>query len=414
MFDFLRPKSEFSRNVLTLMTGTTIAKAISIAVIPILTRLYSPEDFGLLGFYSSVVAVAAVVATGRYELAVVQARNARDGDQLVLGSILLAATFSVVLFTLIAIWQRHLVAWLGQAEIGPWLYLLPVSVLLTASYQALSYWLNRRKDYRRMGGNRVLQSGIAACGNLGFGLFRFGVAGLILGHFIGLLITTLLLFGRFLPQHAKANRLRMLALYRRYREYPTYDLPASSMNVMAQQGPNLLLTPLFGALSAGHYFLIQRLFMLPVTMLSSSVGSVFRQAATEQYHATGSFRDIFWTVCKRLVAIAILPTIIFMIVAEPLFAVVFGPNWAIAGEYARVLAPMFMLKFIVSPLTYAFYIRGKLHFNTIGQCAYLVMVMSAILIGYTAESFALVIYLMSALTSLLYLMYFMASMRLAT
>jgi len=47
MINKLKLKSEFAKNVLTLMTGTTIAQAIPIAISPILTRIYTPEDFGV-------------------------------------------------------------------------------------------------------------------------------------------------------------------------------------------------------------------------------------------------------------------------------------------------------------------------------------------------------------------------------
>ena len=46
MIKRLKPKSEFGRNVLTLLTGTTVAQIIPMASMPILTRLYVPEEFG--------------------------------------------------------------------------------------------------------------------------------------------------------------------------------------------------------------------------------------------------------------------------------------------------------------------------------------------------------------------------------
>lgn len=413
MFPLRKRPGKFGRNVLILVTGTTIAKGISIAAIPILTRLYTPFDFGILGFYSSAVAVISVFATARYELAVLQCRNARDADHLVAGAMSLAAVFSAISLMGIVVWKDQLVLMIEVPEVGPWLYLVPVSVFFTACYQSLNYWLNRRQEYRRMGRNRVLQASLAASGNLGFGVMGYGVSGLILGQFIAQVATTWLLLKRFLAHSAGIDKLRMMALFKRHVDYPKYDLPASSMNVLAQQAPNLLFTPLFGAVAAGHYFLIQRLFMLPVTLISSSIGSVFRQTATEQYQKTGSFLEIFWSVFRKLSLIAVPLTIIFMLVSEDLFAIVFGAEWAIAGKYARILAPMFMLKFIISPLTYAFYVTNKLHFNTIGQALYLLMITGSVFVGFVAGKFALTIYLIAISSSFLYLAYFAVSIKLA-
>lgn len=84
MISKLKPKSEFSRNVLTLMTGTTISQALPIAVAPILTRIYSPEDFGLFAFYFAIVSILAVLATGRYELAIALPKKRDDAYQIVI------------------------------------------------------------------------------------------------------------------------------------------------------------------------------------------------------------------------------------------------------------------------------------------------------------------------------------------
>ncbi|MEA1954756.1 MAG: hypothetical protein U9O24_10240 [Campylobacterota bacterium] len=70
MLSKLKPKSEFSRNVLTLMTGTTIAQAIPIAISPILTRIYTLEDFGIFALFIAITAIFGSIANGRYELAI--------------------------------------------------------------------------------------------------------------------------------------------------------------------------------------------------------------------------------------------------------------------------------------------------------------------------------------------------------
>ncbi len=45
------PKNEFAKNVLTLITGTTTAQTIPIIISPLLTRIYSPEDFGVWDYF---------------------------------------------------------------------------------------------------------------------------------------------------------------------------------------------------------------------------------------------------------------------------------------------------------------------------------------------------------------------------
>ena len=81
------PKGEFSRNVLTLMTGTSIAQAIPIAISPILTRIYTPEDFGVFALYMAIATVVSVIATGRYETAIMLPKKDSEAINLFIVSI---------------------------------------------------------------------------------------------------------------------------------------------------------------------------------------------------------------------------------------------------------------------------------------------------------------------------------------
>ena len=413
MTNKLKPRNEFIKNVTTLMLGTSIAQAIPIAISPILTRIYTPSDFGVFALYSSLVTILSVFSTGRYELAIMQANTKNEANSLVFGAMSLALVFSGSIFIVILFFDDTISNLIDEKGIIDWIYLVPFSILTVASYQTLNYWLNREKYYSQMSKNRVLNSTLSGGSNIALGFTGLNSLGLIIGYFIGQLITTLILLKKFLKSGSSYNKLRILAVYKIYKNYPKYDLPASSMNTMAQQGPNLLLTPLFGSINAGNFFLIQRVFMMPITLISSSVGSVFRQAATEQFQKTGQFNKILLKTVKKLFIITLIPTIIILIFSEVMFSILFGKEWIIAGVYARILAPMFMLKFIVSPITYAFYIKNKLHYNIYGQLIYLISILVSIFTGYLANDLLLTIYLMSISGTFIYISYFIVSWKLS-
>ncbi len=75
MHNRFQPQSEFSKNVLTLMTGSTLSQAIPIAISPILTRLYTPEDFGLYAIFIAIITIFGTIVSGRYELAIMLPEN---------------------------------------------------------------------------------------------------------------------------------------------------------------------------------------------------------------------------------------------------------------------------------------------------------------------------------------------------
>ena len=145
MIQRLKPKSEFSRNVLTLMTGTTIAQAIPIAISPILTRIYSPEDFGMLALFLALFSILSTIATGRYELAIMSPESDDEAKDIVFLSILVAIFVFFISTILIWFFDVEIAILLGNSEIKNWLYFIPFTVLSFGVYQSIDYWLNRQK-----------------------------------------------------------------------------------------------------------------------------------------------------------------------------------------------------------------------------------------------------------------------------
>jgi O-antigen/teichoic acid export membrane protein len=194
MIQRLKPKSEFSRNVLTLMTGTTIAQAIPIAISPILTRIYTPEDFGVFALYIAITVIVSVIATGRYELAITLPKKDEDAVNIVALSIIITFFVSVLSFLVVFFLNAKITHLLKNQEISSWLYLVPLTVFFTGIYQSFNYWSNRKKQYKRLSISRVAQSGVTGTSNLTMGFLGFGSSGLILGGLIGQLLATTILW----------------------------------------------------------------------------------------------------------------------------------------------------------------------------------------------------------------------------
>ena len=211
MTNKLKPRNEFIKNVTTLMLGTSIAQAIPIAISPILTRIYTPSDFGVFALYSSLVTILSVFSTGRYELAIMQANTKNEANSLVFGAMSLALVFSGSIFIVILFFDDTISNLIDEKGIIDWIYLVPFSILTVASYQTLNYWLNREKYYSQMSKNRVLNSTLSGGSNIALGFTGLNSLGLIIGYFIGQLITTLILLKKFLKSGSSYNKLRILA-----------------------------------------------------------------------------------------------------------------------------------------------------------------------------------------------------------
>jgi len=343
-------RSGSARHVLTLLTGTGLAQAIALAASPLLSRLFAPEDFGVFALFQSVVAVLAILATGRYELAVVLPASDDDAWQLLLLALSIAFGTTLLSLALVAFAGRWLAAEAGQASLAPWLYLLPLSVALTALVNTLGCWANRRRQYAQLAGNRVVQSAGGTAATLGLGAAGWAAPGLLLGGAIGQGIAAALLAWQARGDRRPLHRRRLLALARGYRNFPRLNLPHALLDALQASALLAVLGVAFGSQVLGWYAFALRIARTPLAMLGASVGQVFQQRAAQVWNEGGDLAALARRTTAKLALIAA-PFAVLLLFAPPLFAWAFGADWREAGVQARILAPWMLLNFLTSPLS---------------------------------------------------------------
>lgn len=373
MFSRLLPQSNFAKSVMTLMTGTGLAQLLPIVLSPVLTRLYTPQEFGVFALYGSICAILAVLVTGKYELAIVVPRH--DGEAINLAAVTIVSSLvvSLILMSVILIWGASIAKLFGHPEVQSWLYLVPFATLILGCYYALNFWANRRSRYKHMAISRVVQSSASSAMQLAAGVSKVGLLGLILGQLLGQLLSTLYLI-RSLPRDERSlfgriSLKRMRCVARRHIGYPKFMVPGQAMSVGATEMPLVLLTVFFGAGVAGLYSLAQRVMAAPLSLVANAIGDVYRQRAAGQYASHGECLDIFLGSFKRLVIFAFLPMLPVLLFGPWLFAFVFGDAWRTAGEIASLLSVLVFFQTLSSPLSSTVLLAGWLHLDSFWQFA---------------------------------------------
>lgn len=388
------------------MTGTGLAQAIPIAVSPLLTRLYEPEDFGIFGLYMAVASIAAVVITGRYELAILLPRRDRDALHIVALAAGLSLVLSFGLLLLILIFQQALIGLFENQELVTWLYWVPASTFFTGVYQSCSYWCNRKALYKRIAVNKTIQSGNASVTQLGGGYMGAGFSGLVAGQLLGQAVSLVGLARGIWREHrlelGRLNQKRMVLLAKKYVNFPKYLIVAHGFNTAAGQLPVLLTNGLFGASVAGFYTLTQRVLGAPMSLVASAVGDVFRQEASESYIQNGECLSLYKRTFLRLLYISLAPFLVFFLLAPSLFAWVFGESWRVAGEYAMILTPMYFMQFVTSPLSAMFVIAQKQKLDLLWQVSLVVSTSIAFVSGFLLGHVVWALVLFSACYSVMY------------
>jgi O-antigen/teichoic acid export membrane protein len=368
-------KGEFNRNVLTLVTGTGLAQLIPLAVTPLLSRMYSPAQFGVFALFTAVLSSLSVVATGRYELAIALPRKDANAANIAAFSISVCIVVSMIALTTIWLLNDVISNFLDGKSTSAWLYFVPLALLLNGIYINLNYWSNRKKLYSILARRRVAQSGGTSATQLLLGILHVGPGGLIIGTITGQAIAAGLLatmVRRCSPSiwHEISSR-KMWALAKRYKSCPKLLVPAHTLSALSIQLPVVFINTQFGLSTSGFFLLAERIVGMPLSLVSASIGDVFRQRMAECYLDGRNCRREFVSAFTKLLAVATPPFTVLIVFAPDLFALLFGERWRVSGEYAQLMCPMFYLRFISNPLSLVAIVAQKNFFEFVWQAALL-------------------------------------------
>ncbi len=378
-------KSEFRHNVLTLMTGATIAQAIPIAISPILTRIYTPEDFGVFALYMSVASIMSVLATGRYELAIMLPKKDKDAINIVALSILISFFVSFISFLIVFVFNTQIANILSSPQIANWLYFIPITVLLTGIYQSFNYWSNRKKQYKRLATSRVVQSGTTAASNLAMGFGGFGSSGLILGGILGQGVAATVL-GKFVFREdrglfAKINRLKIAVLAKKYKKMPIFNLPNALIDGFRLSGMMILISKYFSVASLGQFSLAWKILQIPISLIGGSISQVFFQEISSLKN-----EELYAVVTQFIKKASMLSLPMFLIIyffSEEIFLFVFGHNWKLAGKIASILSPWVFLNFLSMPLANILIILNKQEIILLVSIIYMIVPLVILILFHT-------------------------------
>lgn len=361
-------KNKFIIDIFTLASGTIVAQVLPLAVMPLLTRIYTPDDFGILGYYVAATLIASLIITGRYELALTLPKQKRKTADLCLFSIKLVILNALLLFAFVGGLDYFIDDWKG---IDSWIYLMPLSAFCLAVYQILSFWFISQQEFLTLSKAKITQSGATVVSQLLIGLLITGSLGLVFGHTVGVFISAMLLavilFKENKTLFSDSNFKRQLVMAKRYARFPKFLIISHSLNAFALHGVFIMANLFLTSKYAGFFVLAYKMLTVPVSMIASAVGDVFRQKASEDYANKGECSEIYRWTFKKLLLISTAPSIVLFFAAPFFFRVAFGESWSEAGELAQILIPMAWMMFLCAPLSSLFMIAEKQHYDLIFQ-----------------------------------------------
>lgn len=355
-------KSEFVKNVLVVITGTAVSQIIALAVTPILTRSYSPKDFGVLLIYMSILTIVGSISTGKYERVILLLKSEIEIKRIVLICFLTSIGISLILLLILMTCKWAIIKYLSfEDSLYNWLFSIPFLLVIYSLNIVFSTLLNYQKKYKTLSMAKVIKTLSSIIVSLSCIFFLKDARGLILGEISGYTFSLVFVFysnSNFLTLKKNVlDGLKKIAI--RYKEFPIYNIPSDFINITSAQMPAFFLTTYFGTGVTGFYSLMKRVLDAPVNLLSTSILEIFRQKAAQQYIENGNCKSLFIKTSRSLFLISIIPFILLFLFSPQIFSFLFGKEWAIAGQYSRIFSVYYCFKFISSPLSYMFYIAEK-------------------------------------------------------
>ncbi len=358
------------RNVAMVAGGTAVAQAINVAATPVITRLYGPEAFGLLGVFNSLVVALIPLTCLGYEIAIVIPKSGRDARALVRLCSVLAVGVSAILAVAALVGSRRVGELLGLGASSWYLLLVPAALLAAAVAEILSHWLIRVEHFRPLARVTVTQSSLLAGTTVGLGFLWPSAIVLIAAstarQFYRMLrlasLTRRDLRGLWLGRSdAEAPTAAQMA--RRYRDFPLLDLPRVFAVRVGDAAPTLILAAFFGPAFAGFYELARRIVKLPSSLLAESISQVYRSRAARAVHDGRDFSRDLLRISGSLLLLGLIPYGVMTAFGPALFRVVFGPQWDAAGHVARWLAVWYLVHVAVQPGMQALMVTRHLRFT---------------------------------------------------
>lgn len=374
-------KSEFTKNVSTLTLGTLIAQLFSIVTMPVLTRLYSPFEFGVFGIFTSIISIGSVVAAGRYELAIMLPERDDDAKSIVSLSTIICTLLCIILLILIIPFREEFALLFDVNSEVIWLWFVPFGIFVMTYFNIMNYYTNRKGKYRALAGSRVFRSVLNSGTGIGLGFLKWDYTGLILGVILGNGISSSYLFYKTKENKVKIGRGKILKAAKEYSDFPKKSIPGAFFNILAGQLPVLLIAGFYGASVVGLYALTMRILSIPMNLVGKSVAQVFYQKAAE-IKEQGALSVLVRRTTVSLFLIIIIPMAVLGIWGPELFGFFFGEEWETAGKISQIMVPFFLVRFIFSSQSTIMMVLRRMDFEVKFNFLFLASQLAALYAGY--------------------------------
>lgn len=373
----------FAHNVLMMFIGTAIGQLGGVLLSPVLTRIYSPEQFGVLGMYMAVISILSLIATLRYEIAIPLVKTDEEAANM-LAVCGISLVFTSIIISLLLLFITAVPDCL-QSSVGElWAYraMIPIGVFAIGAYQVGVYYATHKQSFKALSQTKVYQGYGGPISQIILGLLGANVWGLIIGFVIGQSMGLSMLFKRLIGSPSELikaismNNIKALAW--RFRNFPLVSSFAALISTLGGENILLIAIPIIynSTTVTGFIFLINRIVGRPLLMISTSILQVYLGDVSKTRNSDPkAMRKRFLNMVSFQFLIVSSWLFIINISAKYIIPLAFGAKWTDCVPYIYVLSIAYLPQMTMHAVIHTLQVLEKQKLSAIWDISRLIAVM---------------------------------------
>lgn len=344
------------RNIIKLISGEGAGRAIGFMAAPVITRLYTPSDFGMLAVFASMCALLYPFCTLKYTVAIPLHSNERVGINSLAACIVILTVNTLVISICLGFFHSRIFSLLSYGDVDALWYFIPLAFFLYGMSEVMSYYSTRYRGFSIIAKISIVQKAAGVLAKIFLGLFHANVLGLLIGNILGEsggLTMYMRAYGKRFKEslrHVTPGRIRYVL--KRYRDFPLYRLPSQLLQNASGSLPIFYFAWCFGSGVTGQVSLAISMLSVPVGIVCTSVGKAFYgEIASMGRRHLKDVTALTIQIMKRLLVVSIAPFTLIICFGPWIFQTIFGTEWSQSGIFARYLCLYLIFRFVYSPIS---------------------------------------------------------------
>ena len=398
-----------SSPVMKIATGTLAGQILTTACVPLLTQLYSPNEFGVFATVSAVCTIIATVTLMRFELAVPVPKDPHEAYALIWIGLSCAGIFAALISAAVALVGSKIAAVLNIEGDRHLLWSVPLVASLTGIAILFNQLAVRDARFSEIGRRNFTQSAVLSSTQIGAGLLGLGGMGLLIGVGLAQLVAAISLAKgagmRTRNALSAASKTTIRKALRSYYRFPLMLAPAGLINILGLQLVPVLFAIYYGTEVAGWLSFSQRTLALPVALIGIAVAQVYlsKIAIAAQRRNFKEMRQLHTSATLKLALAGVPLLILFGLMGPILFSKLFGQEWATSGIYSQAMVIGIAVQFVSAPLSQTLIVLRREREQLLWDCGRLIAVPGSLFTTAQLELTALqTIWIMSTASAVCY------------